>query len=237
MCTGSIPPPPGPSGGHLSAPAFQPSARVFSQPSAGHCTLRPMTESLKVCRRRARRLIGAALAGLLTALAAPATFPVAVLASEPLRSGTVVSGTGETPANPWISGMEGCVGAPTCSAWLQSGCAPAMAGADPALHASIVDVADLADGVTARSYDQQQRGLDSGPVIVQFWSTSSEYDVVDEPAGLDGQWCEELVASRLTTSNCPRSRSGGCEVVIPVDATFMTVNPRPDRVKLEWRLT
>lgn len=184
--------------------------------------------------RTLHRAFALGAVGLLATMAAPSS---PARAEEPLRSGTVVSGTGETPASPWVRGMEGCVGAPTCSAWLQSGCAPAMAGADPALHASIVDVADLADGVTARSYDQQQRGLDSGPVIVQFWRTSSEYDVVDEPAGLDGQWCEELVSSRFTTPNCPRSRSGGCEIVIPVAAEFMTVNPRPDRVKLEWRLT
>src|SRR5687767_8808274 len=90
-----------------------------------------------------------AFAALAAALIAAVPFSP-VHAAAPVRSGTILSGTGETPANPWVRGLEGCVGAPACSTWLQSGCAPALAGANPTLHASIVDVTDLADDGTSR---------------------------------------------------------------------------------------
>lgn len=177
-----------------------------------------------------RQLAFAALAG--TLLAAVAFSPVR--AAAPVRSGTILSGTGETPANPWVRGMEGCVGAPACSAWLQSGCAPALAGADLALHASIVDDADLADGVTERRLTVHRGvGLSGGPLTVQLWSRSDEWDMIDEPAGLDGQWCWELLADRLECRAFPN----GCSLVIPADAEFMTITARPDGTSRTWTLT
>ena len=181
-----------------------------------------------------RRLVVLALVAALLAA------PLSARANPPVRSGTIVSGTGETPANPWIRGMEGCVGAPTCSAWLQSGCAPALAGADPALHASIVDVADLADGVTARSLQRQYDiGLSGGPLIVQFWTRSDEWDVIDEPAGLDGEWCWELLANRITSQTCEQSVPDGCvgSFRIPAAAEFMTISKNPDSTTVTWTLT
>jgi hypothetical protein len=170
---------------------------------------------------RSGRLI--LLAGILAVFAVPAALPSAVRAEEPLRSGTIVSGASETPANPWPQGMEGCVGATTCSAWLQSGCAPALAGADPALQASIVDVADLADGVTTRT-------LSAVGLVVQFWR--------DGGFGLDGQGCEELLAERLSThEDCKLlSPLPGCALRIPAAATFMTITGRPDTLPTEWTL-
>ena len=173
-------------------------------------------------------------------LAAAAAFliatPSAVRADQPLRSGTILSGMGETPANPWVTGMEGCVGVPTCSAWLQSGCAPALAGADPALQASIVDVADLADGVTVRHIEvQEDAGLNGGARMVQFWSGKGmeAYDVVDEPAGLDGEGCRELLAHRLDKWD----GWTGSTFRIPAAATFMTISSSTDSTNTTWTLT
>jgi len=95
-----------------------------------------------------------------------------------------------------------------------------------------VDVGELADGVTARSLDTQ--GAD-GPLIVQFWNSSDEYDVVDEPSGLDGQGCEELLAARVAW-DCQWSPRSGCEFRIPVSAVWMTVSSRLDHGIVEWSL-
>src|SRR5687768_11010259 len=66
--------------------------------------------------------------------------------SPPLRSGTIIGG-------PDTMGSAPCGLTAECAAWLQSGCSPALAGRDPALHTSIVDVADLADGTTPRVFE------------------------------------------------------------------------------------
>ena len=177
-----------------------------------------------------RTLVFVAVAAALVTLA-PLSSVRAAAAS---RTGTILSGTGETPANPWVRGMEGCVGAPTCAAWLQTGCAPALADAEPALHASIVNVAELADGVTERRLEVHRgAGLSGGPLIVQLWARSDEWDVIDEPAGLDGQWCWELLAFRLTCRGFP----DGCSFRIPADAAFMTISARPDGTHRRWTLT
>src|SRR5688500_13131207 len=88
--------------------------------------------------------------GLVIALVALVTVGLPGLArsaslapSPPLRSGRIVGG-------PDTTGSAPCGLAPDCVAWLQSGCNPALAGRDPALHTSIVDVSDLADGTTRR---------------------------------------------------------------------------------------
>lgn len=177
-------------------------------------------------------------AGIVALLALPVTPLSAARANQTLRSGTIVSGTGETVANPWVTGMEGCVGAPTCSAWLQSGCAPALAGADPALHTSIVDVADLADGVTPRVL-RTRRGVPisgGGTLVVQFWTRSDQWDFIDEPAGLDGERCWELLDDRLTWPECP-SFVEGCTFRIPAAAEFITISAEPDTTEHTWTLS
>ena len=164
--------------------------------------------------------------------------PNAVRADEPLRSGTIVSGTGESAANPWVTGMEGCVGAATCFAWLQSGCSPAFASVDPATQTSIVDVADLADGVTVRSLQRQRNlPLGGGSFTVQFWT--DDYDLVDEPAGLDGNGCLELLAKRITWRTCEQAVADGCESAfrIPTTAEFMTITKNIDSTPVTWTLT
>ena len=184
---------------------------------------------------RTTRIIS--LIAVLIALVGASAQSASVRADQPLRSGTIVSGTGETPANPWVTGMEGCVGAPTCSAWLQSGCAPALAGVDPALQASIVDVADLADGVTVRRIQvQDDAGLNGGPRIIQFWRGNGmdEYDVVNEPAGLDGQGCKELLAHRLDRWD---GWTHGSTFRIPATARFMTISSSTDSTNTTWTLT
>lgn len=174
--------------------------------------------------RRVRVLRLALLSGLLAALASPVAVPSPVRAEEPVRSGTIVSGTGATPVNFWVRGMEGCVGAPTCSAWLQSGCEPALAGADPALHASIVDVAELAG--TERDLDIRGRvGINWGYVIVQFWTDGSENPMA-------ALFCQEVFAKPLRWG-CDY----GCTVRIPADAKFMTVTSSPDNTNIYWTLT
>ena len=85
-------------------------------------------------------------------------------ASAPLRSGTIIGG-------PDTMGSAPCGVAPDCAAWLQSGCSPALAGRDPALFTSIVDVADLADGTTPRLFEFSKTVLWSG-VLLQFWDGS-----------------------------------------------------------------
>ena len=179
-----------------------------------------------------RILVLAALAAALLT-----TLPSAVRADEPLRSGTIVSGTGETPVNPWVRGMEGCVGTPTCLAWLQSGCAPALAGSEPALQASIANVEDLADGLTRRSLATGDVGLQGPPLIVQFWTRSDEWDVIDEPAGLDGEGCWELLADRVNGEDCEWWRSDGCTFRIPATAKFMTISANTQNATLTWTLT
>jgi hypothetical protein len=149
-----------------------------------------------------------------------------VRAEGPLRSGTIVSGTGESPANFWVRGMEGCVGAPACSAWLQSACHPALAAQDPAVHASIVDVADLADDVTQRVLDVRDGiGINWGHFIVQFWTGT-----------VLARWhyCGEIVDRRLTSWQC-----GGalCTFRIPSDARWMTITSSPDNTNIRWTLS
>ncbi|HUQ40527.1 MAG TPA: hypothetical protein VM030_10270 [Acidimicrobiales bacterium] len=166
--------------------------------------------------------------------AALAAMPSVARAGEPLRSGTIVSGVGESPVTFGVRGMEGCVGAPTCSAWLQSECSPALAGVDPALHASIVDVGALSDGRTLRSLKARTAvaGINWGSVIVQFWTET----------GVDsGGWpypCREIMGSRVTwRSPCFRWGFGdSCSFKIPASAKWMTITSSPDNTNLAWTL-
>ena len=198
----------------------------FSRFSAASRTLRHMNQpqiSPRSASRQRRSVQVFLVAAVLAALATPVWSPGAVRAEEPVRSGMIVSGTGSSPANFWVRGMEGCVGAPTCSAWLQSGCEPALAGPDPALHASIVDVAELAG--TERDFDVRGGlGINWGQVIVQFWTDGSENPMA-------ALYCEELFAAE-SRWDCAH----GCMVRIPAGAKFMTVSSGPDNTNIHWTL-
>src|SRR5688500_17012382 len=85
--------------------------------------------------------------------------PSPAVGREPVRSGTF-AGWGAT----WVAmcnvEARDCEwtewygpGNPERLAWLRSGCNPALAGRYPAVTASIENVAELADGTTARSFD------------------------------------------------------------------------------------
>ena len=174
--------------------------------------------------RRGRALRHLLAAGALAMLAVPMASPGPARAAEPVRSGTILSGTGSSPANFWVRGMDGCVGAPACAAWLQTGCEPALAGSDPALHASIVDVAELA-GSERRFGIRGGVGINWGRVIVQFWTDGSENPMA-------ALYCEELFATPSRWS-C----GYGCIVTIPAGAKFMTVSSGPDNTDIRWTLT
>lgn len=146
--------------------------------------------------------------------------------ASPLRSGSIISGTGQSPANFWVRGMEGCVGAPACSAWLQSACQPALAGQNPALHASIVDVGDLADNTTSRVLDVRSGiGINWGGFIVQFWTETK----IPDP----WQYCDEVTRSRLNSWEC----GALCTFRIPRDAKWMTITSKPDNTNIDWTLS
>lgn len=109
--------------------------------------------------------------GLVIALVAMATMGLPGIAQSasptvgpPLRSGTIIGG-------PDTMGSAPCGLAAECAAWLQSGCSPALAGRDPVLQTSIVDVADLADGTTRRVFEFSKTILWSG-ALLQFWDAS-----------------------------------------------------------------
>lgn len=172
-----------------------------------------------------RKVVLVALAAALLAVVplAPAR------AAAPVRSGSIVSGTGETPVNPWVRGMEGCVGAPACSAWLQSGCHPALAGSNPAVHASIVDVGKLA-GTDRVLTVQGGIPINWGRFTVQFWTST-------EDLGSAGIWCDEIAPGRLRSWECaPVYRISPCPLRIPHGARWMTITSSPDNMNINWKL-
>lgn len=180
--------------------------------------------------RRLRTLILVGVAAAL--LAAVASSPAR--AAGPSRTGTIVGGIGETPVSLWVRGADGCVGAPTCAAWLQSACHPDLAEKDPAVHASIVDVESLADGVTERVLDVHGGvGINWGYVVVQFWTETTLG--VQPPSTWIGpwEWCGELFASRVRAWEC----RDDCRFRIPVDAKWMTITSSPDNTNITWALS
>ena len=117
--------------------------------------------------------------------------------------------------------MEGCVGAPTCSAWLQSMCSSTLAGQNPAVHASIVDVAELAYEDTERTLRVRgEIGINWGTFMVQFW---------------DG-WCNEIASGRIYGRHCAEKYKV-CRFHIPSGAKWMTISPTPDNMSISWALT
>ena len=171
------------------------------------------------------------LAVLLAALAMVVALPTGGRAAEPQRAGTISGGVGETPISPWVRGMEGCVGAASCSAWLQSGCAPELAGVDPAFQAAIVDVGDLAGGGERTLSIRPEAVVFGARYTVQFWTESHLL--------MRWDWCYELLDLRFRSWECG---GGGfsdysCHFRIPDEAKWMTITSTPENALTSWSLT
>jgi hypothetical protein len=142
-----------------------------------------------------------------------------------LRSGRII--TAVAPSSQWdvdeSNLLDGCMAAPECVAWRLSGCSPSLAGRNPGIHASIVDVADLADGTTVRGFGFASDGpvLDWGWVTVEFGSADCL------PIGAR----RRLDSSRCWAAGCSRG------VVIPENARWMTITSRQDNINIVWTLT
>lgn len=110
-----------------------------------------------------------------------------------------------------------------CVAWRQSGCNPELAGRDPGAHASIVDVSDLADGITEHPFDfrADPAGLAWGWVTVEF--ATADCKPIGARRRLDNQMCQYAHCS----SN----------VVIPEAARWMTISSRQDNIVIRWTLS
>ena len=167
------------------------------------------------------------LIGVLVAVAL-ALAPTAHAKTTPLRKGSIVVGVGSSQrAIGWPGeAVDGeCQMVPDCVAWLESGCDPALVGREPAVTASIVDVADLADGRTPRSITLSGTGLHWGEVLVQFWRSTpgNMYPWFD---------CREIAeASYLTgypRNSAPRA--------IPLGARWMTITTNIDNTTVTWAL-
>jgi hypothetical protein len=102
--------------------------------------------------------VTALVVGLAIPLAAPAG------ADGPVRSGTVVGS-----AVVIFLGPVGCDYTPDCRAWRAAGCDPLLAGRDPAVMASIVDVRDLAGTWRSLAIEFPYSSGWLGP-IWEFWS-------------------------------------------------------------------
>jgi hypothetical protein len=187
----------------------------MSQPDADGTVL-PMTRARVVF---ISVLIGALMAGLA---------PTVQAQGKPIRSGSIVVGTGSSQrALGWPGeAVDGeCQMVPDCLAWLETGCDPALAGREPAVTASIVDVSKLADGRTPRSITLSGVGLHWGEVLVQFWRSTpgNRYPWFD---------CQEIEGSSFLTGyprhNEPRS--------IPLGSTWMTITTNVDNTTVTWAL-
>lgn len=140
---------------------------------------------------------------------------------KPVRSGRLVTGSG------WLldATFGGCQTAPDCALWMQNDCDPSLAGRDPGVTASIVDLRGVAG---------TQRRFEFGPgepwtpvwggAQVQFWNED----------------CTELRTMRWRSTNCDRDDGGICydtRFRIPASARWMTVTGHQDDVGLAWTLT
>lgn len=135
---------------------------------------------------------------LVTAFLALTIAPVhsATAAEEPARSGTIVAG---------LSGLHhdvliGCEMALDCRTWLDSDCDPHLTGRDPALFASIEDVAGLAAHSPVWIFDHDPGA--AAYADVQFWRND----------------CTEIKRARWGSGQCE-----GCLLKMPRSAKWMTV--------------
>jgi hypothetical protein len=175
----------------------------------------------------------------------------AVATAEAHRAETVLSGTIVTGAwwDAYLNGATGCQTAPECRAWVSSGCQPALTGRalterDPALMASIEDVADLADGITSLRFDWENGYSDNaGWVVVQLWRENCS-----EIRG--SKWCSVSGCNNPYSANLESRDNGSTVLRIPSSARFMTVTGWPylpwpgqfvsERVQrpiIDWTLT
>ena len=152
---------------------------------------------------------------------------------EPLRSGTIEGGTGvNTVGEPPGGNRWGCQYAVDCQAWLHSGCDPALAGHDPALAASIVDVGALADGRTRRSLSWQAPAKVHPGVMLQFWrqdctaSSNAGWHSVDP----DSSTCESRPGWPDANARCK-------PLLIPRGTKWMTVSAYWTTAHLTWTLS
>ncbi len=143
----------------------------------------------------------------------------------PARSGTIVTGASGLHSDLLL----GCEMAPDCRAWLASRCNPALTGHDPALAASIEDVADLANRAAVWIFEHAPGA--AALAKVQLWR----------------QNCTEIASFRSGSAECNE-----CSFLdIPRSAKWMTVTgytynpwavwpPVPNILRpltLEWTLT
>ncbi|HUR49310.1 MAG TPA: hypothetical protein VMY88_07285 [Acidimicrobiales bacterium] len=149
--------------------------------------------------------------------------PSTATAPKPAPSGTIEGGTGVIFAGEQPAGERwGCEYAAECRAWLKSKCKPALAGRDPALTASIVDVGALADGHTRRSFRWRAGAKVHPGALIQFWR----------------QNCTEIPDTERHTHNPYINRCGTCEPFpIPNGARWMTVSGNWTTVHFTWSLT
>lgn len=183
-----------------------------------------MTRTIRICASAAVVVV----AMTISAPQSPAAVP------KPARSGTI-TGWGATWVamfngeardcqwSEWIAGAN-----PECSAWLESGCNPALAGREPAVTASIVDVRNLADGRTPRVFAWRATASSpgfgiGGGAVVQLWRK----DCTEIHAS---KWRSALWHGTGNWQNRTWTR-----FTIPKSAGWMTVTTN-DTIELRWTL-
>jgi len=167
-------------------------------------------------------------------LGSAAALPSPVRADE-TRSGTILTGTEPSANAEWHTLRDlGCHAAVDCVAWITSGCDPALAGMNPGVQSSIVDVSDLADGTTTRVFSSRSAALWGGDyTVVQFWNRRTA-------GGLT--FCTEVPNSKSSEWHCwnPSAECRGFHeraLRVPVTANWMTVTTARDSVHTTWTLT
>jgi hypothetical protein len=161
---------------------------------------------------------------LVTLTALSITFPSGAQAS-PLRWGRIVTGLGGADRAIGVEPTYGdCQAVADCRAWMESGCDPVLAtrAPAPAVTASIVDVANLADGHTPRVIELSPSGdlgLRWGQVVVQFW-----------------RGCSEVYEARMLTGYEDAQRRPRRAWAVPLGANWMTITSNVDNINVGWTL-
>ncbi len=193
--------------------------------------------------RSTRRVVLVVLAATVLA-GGPQLSSVRAEGADPVRSGTIVGGNGVElgGGEPWeqpAAERSGCEYAVDCVAWLQSGCNPALAGHDPVMTASIVDVADLADGSTRRTLRMEAPhippwGVFPGVVIQSWRQDCTEIpDTKRHSLGSDAA-CDDGPPGHWPSG---RPEVTDCTLHIPAEATWMTLSAYVTTVRLSWTLS
>lgn len=170
--------------------------------------------------KRIVSLVGAAALAL--SMAAPAD------AHGPVRWGSVAGGPIDTGPS------SSCVLAPDCLVWLASGCDQYLAGLDPALQTSIVDVRALEGSsatrrfvprptTVARKSGHAVRGVRIGGFRVQLWTAGCREVHPSPPI-----WDAKATSYREYIRHESRFR-------IPSNVAWMTA-AADDNVLVEWEL-